>query len=169
MAVIKIEPYMSLNGFFLIFFFLNFLSVVILCLVVTVFQYSVVAKLILLFSLYGIGPLLPHLAHHPLVISAAPVINLVKAVVDGAECPTPPNTSTAVNQNGVWLRRLGGTRNRSCSSLGLGLGLRLTDGKDEVEDAGTTGGYPIVRPCQELEVSHCSLLTLYVSKTDKFT
>ena len=128
--------------------------------VAPIFQNSMVAKLVLLFSLYGIGPLLPHLAHHPLVISALSVIHLVEADVDGAKRPTPPNTSTAVNQNGVWLWRVGCTHCRCYPSLDLG----LANSKDKMEDAGATGGNPVVWPRQELEVNHCSLLSLHMKE-----
>ena len=127
-----------------------------------ILQKCPVAKFILFISLYGVGSLLPHLSHHPLVVDTLLLLQGPHAAVNRAEGATPPHTSATVDHNGVCLHRVPGVA-RCWQTCGSGLG--LADCQDEVQDAGTTGWNPVVGPGQKLEVYQSSLHALCVNMT----
>ena len=69
---------------------------------------------------------------HPILLHS------VQHGVQDNERPCSPNTSTAVDQEG----------------LGVILRVGLTDSSGEIDEGHSTGGYPMIRPGGVVELSH---------------
>ena len=124
--------------------------------IVHILQQGPVPKFILFICLYCICTLFSHLPHHSLIVNFTQLIQLKDAVIDGAECPTSSHSSTTVHHY-----RMISTR-RTLNGLGLG----LSNSKNESENAGTRSRDSIIWPCQEQEVRQSSLTTLEKKKLD---